>query len=491
MGSPLASLVPLGLPQLQNNYCLHTMRCRSGLRPAALATTILYGFTICTAQTITITAAPAATGDFMSELINGAKSLLDSIYPEISQYATVTLPATVVIDGSTYHIPDIIFPTPTQTSSSTSSSPSSSISSSNTVSSTSTDSASITSSTSSSTPPITTSATPAQTTSMTSSPASTLATQTVASNNHPPSSTSSANSKDSGKKRLGIVLGAVFGFVALALLALLIFLIHLRRVHTGHWLKHQKMPSDEEINAWHSDGDAAAAAAVTVAAAEKSAEEGKRNSRRYSWAHGTPLPIVAEESGESANASREAMGGYHPHEAEDAALMTVADGPYARADRASNRRSGSYSDDRVIDPVPDPYEASRQQRSQTPLMHGAFAAAARDNSARSGSMTPRKNSIPRKPVAPVLAGHPGQVQDPFASPHDRWGPSTPTLPVRSPDRRSRGSGVYPSPPEADGFDFGLGNERRRSGGPGSGGRGVRREWDYGPVNTAGPSRRDW
>ncbi|PNS19949.1 hypothetical protein CAC42_7916 [Sphaceloma murrayae] len=165
----------------------------------------------------------------MDNLLDSAKSLLDSVYPEISSLATLSIPTTVVIDGSTYRVPAIALPT---------SSSASSTSSSSTASSTSSSASSATSSTSG-----TALATPDTT-----APPRT----SIDLNRAPTTPTASPVSapKSGPDRRLGIILGVILPLLAIIIAAAILWYVYRRKKRTGYWLKHKPPPSDEEVHQW-------------------------------------------------------------------------------------------------------------------------------------------------------------------------------------------------------------------------------------------------
>ncbi|KAG8626091.1 hypothetical protein KVT40_006492 [Elsinoe batatas] len=167
----------------------------------------------------------------MDQLLQGAKSILDSVYPEISSIATFSIPTTVVIDGSTYRIPAIALPTPSTTSDSSSSSSGSSSTPSST--------SSRPSSTSSA--QITTPA-PAQT--------SLDLNRTTTSSPQAPTDTNAGHSPD---RRLGIILGVTLSLLAILIAIGVMWFAYRRKKRTGYWLKHKPPPSDEEVDTWRDE----------------------------------------------------------------------------------------------------------------------------------------------------------------------------------------------------------------------------------------------
>ncbi|TKX22300.1 hypothetical protein C1H76_5408 [Elsinoe australis] len=159
----------------------------------------------------------------MSNLLDSAKSLLDSIYPEISSLSTVSIPSSVVIDGSTYKIPAIALPTPSSSSASTTSS-----------------SASSTTSGPSST---------------TAAPSTTDPPQTSIDLNRTPTTPTASPAatelpKHSPDRRLGIILGVLLPLLAILIALAILWYVYRRKKRTGYWLKHKPPPSDEEVDAW-------------------------------------------------------------------------------------------------------------------------------------------------------------------------------------------------------------------------------------------------
>lgn len=472
------------------------------------------------AQTVTVTAAPPATTNFVSELIAGAKSILDSIYPQISSFATITLPTTVVIEGSTYRIPDIIFPTgpanPTTSSTNSFSNTDSStasviaaptvpfatptmssaqVSPSSTLLSPSSTSLSASHSLSSlSTAPTKVSAAVSQL----SSQASPTSLSSGSSSTNDPTADSSSH-HGGASNHLGLILGLILGLLALLVLLLLLFLfLRRRRRQRDRWLgeENEKNSVDGETAAlrngsprpaWWSDGAVGAAGAAGVAGGSLAAE--RRNHTNRDERNDSLAPISTREDGyqphrlavipESDYSSRN-NSMRHPVDpyastSEEAALMTAADGPYSAANRASRRRGSSgasFGLEPPIAPVPDPYIS----RGSPPARPQAQ----------------RTNSIPRKPVPTALAPlntqqhHLLSSDNPFTSPDDEFGPTTPpTPPVRSPQRWSGSSGgsIYRPSPEARGFDYVSGGDRRWSG---NGPQGWQRNRGYGPVTSWSP-----
>ncbi|KAG9672983.1 hypothetical protein KCU95_g17073, partial [Aureobasidium melanogenum] len=383
-----------------------------------------------------VTADSSQVQNGIQTLLSEANSLIKSNYPSttITDLASLTWPATVIIGSQTYTIPST-GSTETPSSTSASSSPSSAIASS------------------------TENARPVLTSTASVAPPSAASTSL--------SNTSSQTHK-SGDKRLGIILGVVLGSIALALAAFLIWFLHRRRKNTGSFFKRRpSSPSDEKAFSWRNDAEA----------------------EKYGNMNAPPLlpPSMAVHDGYATRSQTNGnddmhLGyGYMPYEHSGPAELSAErsdQGSFRETTRRESRHGGD-----------------RQGRPPTPFSPELFATVAASpvspieqepqRRRSSGFWPPRGSSegyrnfdspyVRHQPSLAALATSVAQdyphpyYQNPFASSEDydedgyenpyhdsqRHLSPTPDIPTRSPRRQSSPMVVYPSSDELGRFNFGT------------------------------------